>query len=156
MTEPFRYYMRVRYGECDAQHVVFNARYGEYVDLACTEYLKAAFPNRNIFDGSFEFQVVRQLTEWKAPARFDEVLEISSRIVRFGTTSFTMHMDIRKAGSSDVIVTCETVYVVVDGTTWTKRPITAEERTRLEHGAAGKIVDHAGYFEIKTGKTKAG
>ena len=28
---PFRYYLRVRYIECDAQKVVFNSRYGEYV-----------------------------------------------------------------------------------------------------------------------------
>ena len=34
MTSPFRYYTRVRYQDCDAQHVVFNARYGDYVDLA--------------------------------------------------------------------------------------------------------------------------
>ena len=28
MSRRFRYYLRVRYQECDAQHVVFNARYG--------------------------------------------------------------------------------------------------------------------------------
>ncbi|MFP5307388.1 MAG: acyl-CoA thioesterase, partial [Gammaproteobacteria bacterium] len=28
MGDSFRYYLRVRYGECDAQKVVFNARYG--------------------------------------------------------------------------------------------------------------------------------
>jgi acyl-CoA thioester hydrolase len=152
MTEPFRYFVRVRYSECDAQHVVFNARYADYADLACTELLKAAFPGRDMFDGSFEIQVVRQLTEWKAPARFDDVLEISVGVVRFGNTSLTMHMDFRKAGSPDVIVTVETVYVVVDSQTWTKRPITAEERDGLERGAAGKIVDHAGYHAIVQGK----
>jgi acyl-CoA thioester hydrolase len=40
--KPFRYYLRVRYSECDSQKVVFNARYGEYVDLAVTEYVRAA------------------------------------------------------------------------------------------------------------------
>ena len=33
MASRFRYYLRVRYGECDAQKVVFNARYADYVDL---------------------------------------------------------------------------------------------------------------------------
>ena len=33
-SHPFRYYMRVRFQECDAQHVVFNARYGDYIDIA--------------------------------------------------------------------------------------------------------------------------
>jgi len=155
MVEPFRYYLRVRYGECDAQHVVFNARYGEYIDLTCTEYLKAAFAGRDPFDGSFEIQTVRQATEWKAPARFDDVLEITCRVARFGTTSFTLHMEMRKAGSAGVIVTAETVYVVVDSKTWTKRPIATRERASLESGAAGKIVDHAGYLQTKAGQPAA-
>ena len=55
MTAPFRYYLRVRYQECDAQHVVFNARYGDYVDLACFEFLRAALPRpTDGFDGTFE------------------------------------------------------------------------------------------------------
>ena len=37
MSGHFRYYLRVRYGECDAQKVVFNARYADYIDLATTE-----------------------------------------------------------------------------------------------------------------------
>ena len=37
MREPFRYYLRVRYNECDAQRVVFNGHYGTYVDMAVTE-----------------------------------------------------------------------------------------------------------------------
>ena len=36
----FSYFLRIRYGECDAQKVVFNSRYGEYVDLAAAEFLR--------------------------------------------------------------------------------------------------------------------
>jgi len=35
-VKPFRYYLRVRYVECDAQKVVFNSRYAEYVDVSVT------------------------------------------------------------------------------------------------------------------------
>lgn len=150
MTAPFRYYTRVRYQDCDAQAVVFNARYGDYVDLSITEFLRASFPGRDPFDGSLEVQVVRQLIEWKAPARFNDVLEISVRVARFGTTSFTVAFEMRIAGTPDAIVTAELVYVVVDGQTWKKRPMTSEERARLETGAAGKIIDHGGYFPIRT------
>ena len=41
MSLPFRYYLRVRYGECDAQKVVFNARYGDYLDISLLEFLRA-------------------------------------------------------------------------------------------------------------------
>ncbi len=149
MTSPFRYYTRVRYQDCDAQHVVFNARYGDYVDLAVTEFLRATFPGRNPFDGSLEIQVVRQLIEWKAPARFNAVLEIAVRVSRFGTTSFTVSFELRIAGTADPIVTAELIYVTVDPETWKKRPLTSEERARLEAGAAGEITDHGGYYPIR-------
>jgi acyl-CoA thioester hydrolase len=147
VTAPFRYYLRVRYQECDPQHVVFNARYGDYADLACFEFLRAALPRpRDAFDGTFEMQTVRQVVEWKGPARFDDVLEVSMRASRIGTTSLTLSAEIRKAGAPDVLATIETVYVHVDAKTFRKREISPEMRTALEAGAAGKTTDHAGYL----------
>ena len=146
-TQPFCYYLRVRYQECDAQHVVFNARYGEYIDMACFEFLRAALPRpSDVTDGTFEIQTVRQVVEWKRPARFDDVLEISVRTGRIGSTSFTLSFDIRRAGEAEPLVTSETVYVHVDPKTWTKREIAPAMRAALEAGAAGKSTDHAGYL----------
>jgi acyl-CoA thioester hydrolase len=145
--QPFRYYLRVRYQECDAQHVVFNARYGEYTDMACFEFLRAALPRpSDLTDGTFEIQTVRQVVEWKRPARFDDVLEISVRTDRIGSTSFTLTFDIRRAGEAEPLVTSETVYVHVDPKTWTKREIAPAMRAALEAGAASKSTDHAGYL----------
>ena len=147
MTRRFRYYLRVRYQECDAQHVVFNARYGEYIDMACFEFLRAALPRpSDMTDGTFEIQTVRQVVEWRRPARFDDVLEISVRTDRIGSTSFTLSFDIRRAGEAEPLVTSETVYVHVDPKTWTKREIAPAMRAALEAGAAGKSTDHAGYL----------
>ena len=147
MTKPFRYYLRVRYQECDAQHVVFNARYGDYIDQACFEFMRAALPRpQDAMDGTFESQTVRQVVEWKAPARFDDVLEVSVRTIRFGTTSFALSFEIRRAGEADPLVTSETTYVHVDAKTWKKRAIAPEMRAALEAGAAGKTTDHAGYL----------
>jgi YbgC/YbaW family acyl-CoA thioester hydrolase len=102
MTTPFRYYLRVRYQECDPQHVVFNARYGDYADLACFEFMRAALPRpQDAFDGTFEMQTVRQVVEWKAPARFDDVIEVSIRASRLGTTSFTLSCELRRAGEAE-------------------------------------------------------
>jgi acyl-CoA thioester hydrolase len=146
VSTPFRYYLRVRYQECDAQHVVFNARYGDFIDLACFEFLRAALPTPEACsDGSFETQTVRQVVEWKAPARFDDVLEISVWTSQLGSTSFTLSFVIRRAGAADVLVTSETVYVHVDKASYTKRPIALEIRAALQRGAAGKSIDHAGY-----------
>ena len=144
-TVRFRYYLRVRYQECDAQHVVFNARYSDYVDLAVSEFLRACFPDRDPFDGSFEVQTVRQLIEWRGPARFNDVVEVTCWTSRTGTTSFAVGMAMRRAGTEPILVTAETVYVVIDPKGWTKRPLTPSEIASLMSGGAGKAIDHAGY-----------
>ena len=58
--KPFRYFVRVRYQDCDSQHVVFNARYGDYIDLAVTEFLAATMPQRNPFANTFEVRSVER------------------------------------------------------------------------------------------------
>jgi acyl-CoA thioester hydrolase len=147
MTTPFRYYLRVRYQECDAQHVVFNARYGDYIDQASFEFHRAALPRpQDAMDGTFEIQTVRQVVEWKSPARFDDVLEVSVRTARLGSTSFVLNFEIRRAGVPDPLVTSETTYVHVDAKTWKKREIEPQMRAALQAGAAGRTVDHAGYL----------
>jgi acyl-CoA thioester hydrolase len=145
MTPPFRYYLRVRYIECDAQKVVFNSRYSEYVDVSVNEFLRAADILPDFTEGGLDFQLVKQTVEWKAPARFDEVLELSIAARHLGNTSFTLATDFRIAGSGRVIATAETVYVLVDAKTLTKTPLPPRIRTALQGGAAGRAIDHAAY-----------
>jgi acyl-CoA thioester hydrolase len=144
MTDPFRYYLRVRYGECDAQRVVFNARWADYVDIGSVEYFHALRFGEALASGAFDYQVVKLTLEWKAPARFDQVLELSIFTTLLGNTSFTVVTEFRIAGVEQVICKAETIYVNVDSKTLTKLPLSPEVRTALESGAHGKIVDHAG------------
>jgi len=150
---PFRCYLRVRYVECDAQKVVFNSRYGEYVDVSINEFLRAIGVLPEFVDGVLDFQLVKQTVEWKAPARFDQVLELSIAATRLGTTSFTVGTEFRIAGDDRVIVTVETVYVLVDAHTLTKRPLSDELRAALHDGAAGRVTNHAAYLDERPART---
>jgi acyl-CoA thioester hydrolase len=142
---PFTYYLRVRYGECDAQKVVFNSRYGDYVDVAVNEFLRALGFEGQLISGELDFQLVKQTTEWKAPARFDQVLALSVSATRVGTTSFAFLTEFRIAGDDGVICTVETVYVMVEAHTLQKKPIPDHIRAAFERGAPGIVTDHAGY-----------
>jgi len=146
MTDPFRYYLRVRYGECDAQKVVFNSRYSEYVDVATSEFLRAIGFGEAFMAGTLDFQLVKQTVEWKAAARYDQVLELAIDARHLGNTSFTLTTEFRVAGEARVIVTAETVYVLVDGHTLRKTPLPADLRAALAGGAPGVVTDHAGYL----------
>jgi acyl-CoA thioester hydrolase len=146
MSDPFRYYLRVRYVECDAQKVVFNSRYGEYVDVSINEFLRAAGVLPEFLEGRLDFQLVKQTVEWKAPARFDQVLELSITVLRLGTTSFTIGTMFRIAGDEKAIVTVQTVYVLVDAATLTKLALPVSLREALTEGAAGQVTDHAAFL----------
>ena len=144
----FRYYLRVRYIECDAQKVVFNSRYGEYVDVSVNEFLRAIGVLGDFIDGPLDFQLVKQTVEWKAPARYDQVLELSVTPKHLGNTSFTLLTEFRisdPAGDDRVIVTVETIYVLVDAKTLTKMPLPDRIRAALQSGANGQHTDHAGF-----------
>jgi acyl-CoA thioester hydrolase len=144
MTDPFRYYLRVRYGECDAQRVVFNPRWADYVDVGSVEFFRALGFAEGLASGAFDYQLVKLTLEWKAPARFDQVIELSIYATHLGNTSFTVVTEFRIAGREEVICRAETIYVNVDPKTLTKLPLSPEVRTALESGAPGKIADHAG------------
>ena len=146
MSERFRYFLRVRYGECDAQKVVFNSRYGDYVDLATAEYFRALGYEHELQSGELDYQLVKQTVEWKAPALYDQVIECHVAAKHIGNTSFTLGTEFRIAGTEDVIVTAETVYVYVDTHTLKKQALPDHLRAALTKGAGGFVADHAGWL----------
>ena len=142
----FRYYFRVRYGECDAQKIVFNARYADYIDLACLEFLRAIGFGEALIEGDLDYQTVKMTIEYKSPARFDQVLEAQVHAARLGNTSFTLATEFRLAGREPLVATAEGIYVLVDARSLTKTPLPRDFRAALESGAAGAVTDHAGYL----------
>ena len=145
MAARFRYYLRIRYGECDAQKVVFNARYADYVDLGTIEFLRAIGFGAEVISGTLDYQLVKLTLEWKAPARFDQVLELSVYAGQLGNTSFTVVTEFRIAGEEPIIATGQTVYVLVNPQTLTKIPLPDNFRAALQNGAPYAVTDHAGY-----------
>jgi acyl-CoA thioester hydrolase len=142
----FRYFLRTRYNECDAQKVVFNARYADYTDVAAAEFFRALGYEKEMQSGELDYQLVKQTTQWRAPARYDQVLEIAVLTRHIGTTSFTLATEFRLAGEEKIIVNVETVYVHVDHHTLQKSPLPTALRSALERGASNVTIDHAAYL----------
>jgi acyl-CoA thioester hydrolase len=140
----FRYLLRVRYGECDAQKIVFNARWAEYIDLASGEYTRVLFGSVDPHVSGLDWKLVRQTIEWRASGHYDEVIDARVRPVRVGTTSFTLAFELLRWPDDALLVTAETVYVATDPVTGTKQPISDAHRRKLDAGAPGVVIDHAG------------
>jgi acyl-CoA thioester hydrolase len=85
----YRHAVRVRYGECDMQQVVFNANYLAYIDDAVDTWFREVFDSYGSFEElGFDFMVKKISLEWQSPARFGETLELDCHVSRWGTTSF--------------------------------------------------------------------
>lgn len=144
MTAPgFTYRFRVRYGECDAQQIVFNARWADYVDIAATEYTRALFGSVDPAVAGLDWRLRKQTLEWRAPARFDWIVLARVSTVAVGTTSFTLATVFTRDGDPAPLVTAETVYVVVDPVAGSKQPVPDRHRAALVAGASA-VVDCAG------------
>ena len=80
--------IRVRYGECDQQGVVFNPNYMVYMDDAGENWASSLALSGRFLDLGWDWMVVRSTIEWQAPAHHGETLIIQVAIVRYGSTSF--------------------------------------------------------------------
>jgi acyl-CoA thioester hydrolase len=119
MAQPFAHKLRVRYGECDPQGIVFNANYLLYFDVAFTELWRAALgPWQEMVDRGIDAVVADAHVSFRAPARFDDELELRARPKRIGTTSITTQIDVVRERA--VLVTGTLRHVCVSTDTWAK------------------------------------
>lgn len=128
---PFSHDLRVRYGECDPQGIVFNPNYLAYFDHTVTELWRASSL------GSWESMVARGVDvvvgeanlRFRAPARFDDVITVSAAIATFGTTSLKLEMAIHRG--EELLIEGWLRQVFVDARTWAKTPIPGFVREAL-------------------------
>jgi len=145
VSKPFRTLIRVRYAECDAQLVVFNARYGDFVDFAVTEFVRVLFGSyQNLMEQGFDYQVVKLATEYKSPAKFDDVLSISVDIGKIGNSSFSFLLEFREYFSDRLVAVSEIVYVMMSCPAYEKIPVPDFFREKLSHGAPNVVANYAG------------
>ena len=122
--------LRVRYGECDPQGVVFNAHYFAYFDIALTElWREAAGGYAAMMEEGVDLQVVEATARYKAPARFDDELDLSIEVTRLGATSMVTSLAIHRDGT--LLVEGELIHVFIDTGTLTKTPIPDHLRAAL-------------------------
>jgi acyl-CoA thioester hydrolase len=135
MARTFRHRIRVRYGECDPQGVVFNANYLAYFDLVLTELWREAIgPYNAMVEAGADMVVAEATIRFKSSATFDDELDFSATLAHLGTTSMVTHVE---AHNEDrLVVEGEMRHVFIDPRTKQKRPMPDDIRAALEPYAA--------------------
>jgi acyl-CoA thioester hydrolase len=124
---PFVHRLRVRYAECDMQGHVFNGNYLTWFDVAHTEMLRAAFgPYDRIVESGVEFVVAEASLRYRAPARFDDELEVHVSLDPPTNSSLTSRFEVLRG--DDLLTEGILRHVCVDAQTFAKAPWPAQLR----------------------------
>lgn len=130
--------LRVRWAEVDLQGIVFNGHYLMYLDTAVADYWRAlALPyieSMRHFGG--DLYVRKATLDYRASARYDDVLDIGIRCGRIGNSSMVFHGAVLR--QDELLVAGELVYVFADPATQTSMPVPQDFRAVLEGFEAGR------------------
>ncbi|HZV02820.1 MAG TPA: thioesterase family protein, partial [Planctomycetota bacterium] len=105
--------VRVRYEETDALRVVHHANFLRYFEVARVELLRAlGLPYRELEARGCRLAVVEARGRYRAPARFDDLLDVTCRVARVRATRIDLGYEVRREG--ELLCEGETVLASLD------------------------------------------
>ncbi len=130
MSTVYRHTIRVRYAECDAQGVVYFARYPFFFDVAITELWRDRIgPYGEMVEAGSDMVVAELQLRYRASAVFDDELDVVIGVERLGETSLTCAWRIERDGATLVEGTIR--QVCIDPATKAKKPLPPDVRAAL-------------------------
>lgn len=108
--------LRVRYSETDKMGVVYHANYLVWFEIGRSEFCRArGFSYRDMEENENAFLVVAEsYCRYKAPAYYDEELEVRTQITELRRRSLRFGYEIVRPSDGTVIAEGETGHVVTD------------------------------------------
>ena len=106
--------IRVYYEDTDAGGIVYYANYLKFMERARTEWLRGlGFEQDTLMEQSIAFVVKRVEMHNYAPARFNELLSIETRVVELKGASMTFKQTIKNKQET-ILVTAEVLVACVN------------------------------------------
>ena len=130
MPDVFTHTIRVRYGECDPQGVVFNANWLAYFDVVITELWRGLVGDYSgMVEQGADMMVAEASIRFRGPARFDELVEFRLTVASMSNTALSTRIE-AWVGEGLAVEGAMRHTFVEPGTT-TKRPIPDNIRAAL-------------------------
>ena len=109
--------MRVRYGETDKMGIVYYGNYATYLEQGRTEWLRdMGFSYKWMEDNGIHLPVVELSIKFKAPARYDDVLTVSTTLRKIPTHRIDFSYEIHNH-EGQLLITGDTSLVFVNSIT---------------------------------------
>ncbi|APX22324.1 MAG: tol-pal system-associated acyl-CoA thioesterase [Rhodobacteraceae bacterium] len=125
MLHEFR--VRVYYEDTDMAGIVYHANYLKFIERARSDWVRGMGIDQNALrDNEGVVFVIRRIeADFRASARFDDELTVTTRVQAVSGVRLTLHQEVRRAGevvfSADVVL----VSVTLDG-----QPVRLPEQLR--------------------------
>jgi acyl-CoA thioester hydrolase len=118
---PFKYSAldRIGFSDTDAQGIVYYGRYMPYFDLARVEYHRHLGMTYGGRRRRREFVMRGMTIDYRAPARFDDLIELFVRVSRIGRTSVTYECAAYRVDDDLLLVNAHQTVVLVELATHT-------------------------------------
>jgi acyl-CoA thioester hydrolase len=113
MSDTHHFPIRVYYEDTDFSGHVYHANYLKYCERARSGYLRDVGIDQNVMFADGTAFVVRKMDcEFLRPAKFDDELQVVTRLVEMGGARFELAQVVRRG---DEVVFCAKVTVAIIG-----------------------------------------
>lgn len=125
--------IRVYYEDTDAGGVVYYANYLKFLERARTEYLRSlGYEQDQLRAECGLIFVVRSVNvEYLQPARFNEQLQVSAKVIELKRTSMVFEQTITREGESAPLITATIRIVALDEASFRPKAIPNEMRAEI-------------------------
>ena len=105
--------IRVRYAECDPMGVAHHSAYAPWFEMGRTELLRTTGGNyRDLESAGILLAVVKLAIRYKKPARYDDVLSLTTRIANLGHVKIEHEYELHRG--EELLATAETTLACID------------------------------------------
>lgn len=105
--------LRVRYDETDPMGFVHHSHYLKYFEIGRTELLRAAGGSYRDMEASGQLVVVVRIDcRYRAPARYDDLIDVTTQITKITAAKILHHYVIRR--DQTVLVEADVTLAVID------------------------------------------
>lgn len=132
---PFVWQVRVYWEDTDGGGVVYHARYLNMFERARTEWLRArgVRQSRLAAEAGVLFAIRRMEVDWRAPARLDDLLDISVHSVTAGGSRLVFRQDMRLHGGGETLASAVVTAACLDAASFKPTRMPDWIRAEINH-----------------------
>jgi len=125
--------LRVRYADTDAMGVVYYANYFAFFEVGRVEYLRASGADYRTIEASGAVAAVtRADCRYRTPARFDDLLAISTRVTALGRATLRFEYQIHRQPDQALLAEGYTEHACLDRQTLRPTRVPTSVRQAIE------------------------